>query len=99
VAGGVKLVEPAVDLGIISSMISSFLNRAIESKTVVCGEVGLTGEVRGIGQVESRIKEAFRMGFARCIIPSGVAFDNLSKSEIDVIRIKNIRELTDHLFE
>lgn len=99
VAGGVKLVEPAVDLGIISSMVSSFLNRIIESKTVVCGEVGLTGEVRGIGQVESRIKEAFRMGFARCIIPNGVAFDNLSKSNIDVIRIKNIRELTDHLFE
>jgi len=99
VAGGVKVDEPAVDLGIISSMISSFLNRIIDSKTVVCGEVGLTGEVRGIGQVESRVKEASRMGFTRCIIPKSVAVDAVSKIDMDVIRIKNIGELADHLFE
>lgn len=98
VAGGVKLTEPAVDLGIISSMISSFLNRTIDSGAVVCGEVGLTGEIRGIGQAESRVKEAYRMGFTRCIMPKGIALDNLSNIEIDVVGIRSIRELTDHLF-
>ncbi len=98
VAGGVKLNEPAIDLGIISAMISSFLNRTIVSGTVVCGEVGLTGEVRGVGQVESRVKEASRMGFTRCIMPKSIALDNLAKIKIDVVGIRNIRELTDHLF-
>lgn len=98
VAGGVKLDEPAVDLGIVSSMISSFLNRVIDSNTVVCGEVGLTGEIRGIGQIESRIKEAARMGFRRCIMPGSVALDTVSHMDMDMIRIRNIGELTEHLF-
>jgi len=98
VAGGVKLDEPAVDLGIVSSMVSSFLNRVIDSKTVVCGEVGLTGEVRGIGQVASRIKEAARMGFTRCIIPKSVTVDDVTDIEMDMIGIRHIGELTEHLF-
>ncbi|MBE9545945.1 MAG: DNA repair protein RadA, partial [Proteobacteria bacterium] len=62
VAGGVKVDEPAVDIGIASSIASSFLDRPINSGTVVFGEIGLTGEVRGISQMEGRIKEAARMG-------------------------------------
>jgi DNA repair protein RadA/Sms len=97
VAGGVKLDEPAVDLGIITSMLSSFINKKIDSKMVVCGEVGLTGEVRGIGHVESRIKEASRMGFDKCIIPKSIAAMPVA-IDMDIIRIKSIRELPDHLF-
>ena len=93
-----KLDEPAVDLGIVSSMVSSFLNRVIDSKTVVCGEVGLTGEVRGIRQVASRIKEAARMGFTRCIIPKSVTVDDVTNIEMDMIGIRHIGELTEHLF-
>jgi DNA repair protein RadA/Sms len=98
VAGGVKLREPAVDLGILSAMVSSFLNRAIDPGTVVCGEVGLTGEIRGIGQMESRVKEAARMGFTRCIVPKSGALNSVSNKKIDIIGISNINELTDYLF-
>ena len=64
VAGGVRLSEPAVDLGITAAIASSFLDRPIDPKTVVFGEVGLTGEVRGINQMEVRVREAERMGFS-----------------------------------
>lgn len=98
VAGGVKLDEPAADLGIVSSMISSFLDRPIDPDTVVCGEVGLTGEVRGIHRVEERIKEVDRMGFKRSIIPK-TAFENVPlKTKIKLNRISNIKELSDYLF-
>ncbi|HQM91550.1 MAG TPA: DNA repair protein RadA, partial [Syntrophales bacterium] len=69
VAGGVKLAEPAADLGVVAAVASSFLDRSIDPKTVVFGEVGLTGEIRGINQMEVRIREAARMGFARCVLP------------------------------
>ena len=69
VAGGVKVDETAIDLGIVSAMASSFLDRPIAAGTVVFGEVGLTGEIRGISQTEIRIREAARMGFTRCILP------------------------------
>ena len=64
-----KVDEPAIDLGIVSAMASSFLDRPIAAGTVVFGEVGLTGEIRGISQTEVRIREAARMGFTRCILP------------------------------
>jgi DNA repair protein RadA/Sms len=98
VAGGVKLDEPAVDLGIVSSIASSFLDRPIDSGTVVFGEIGLTGEVRGINQMEVRIKEAARMGFGRCIMPRTQLRDADSRAQMKRIRIKNIKELMEHLF-
>ncbi|GAI70435.1 unnamed protein product, partial [marine sediment metagenome] len=82
VAGGVKVDEPAVDLGIVSSIASSFLDRSIDSGTVVFGEIGLTGEVRGISQMESRIKEAARMGFNRCILPRILSRNVSSKAKM-----------------
>jgi len=69
VAGGVKIDEPAVDLGIVAAVASSFLDKSIPDSTLVLGEVGLTGEVRGIGQIETRIAEARKMGFTRCLLP------------------------------
>ena len=99
VAGGVKLDEPAVDLGIISSMMSSFLDRVIDFNTVVCGEVGLTGEVRGVGRMDERIKEASRMGFNRCILPGGTSSsDVLPETEMARIKIDSIKKLPEHLF-
>jgi len=98
VAGGVKLDEPAVDLGILSSMLSSFLDRSVDADTVVCGEVGLTGEIRGVGQIESRLKEAVRMGFTRCILPKSSAGTVKADPALDVITIANIRDLMEHLF-
>ncbi len=98
VAGGVKLNEPAIDLGIVSSIVSGFLGRPIDAGTIVCGEVGLTGEVRGVGQMEARIKEAAKMGFDRCILPKAMVSDILPETDMALIRISNLRELVDHLF-
>jgi len=68
-AGGLKIVEPAIDLGILLAIASSFTNRPIPSDVIVMGEVGLGGEVRGVSRIETRLKEAIHMGFKRCILP------------------------------
>jgi DNA repair protein RadA/Sms len=98
VAGGVKLNEPAVDLGIVSSIVSSFLGRPIDEDTVVCGEVGLTGEVRGVGRTEARVKEAAKMGFHRCLLPKTNAGKILPKTDITLVQIGTLKELIDSLF-
>ncbi len=98
VAGGVKVDEPAVDLGIVSSIASSFLDRPVDPGTVVFGEIGLTGEVRGISQQEVRIKEASRMGFNRCILPRTLSRNLSSETNMDIIKIGNIKGLLERLF-
>ncbi|MGH7803784.1 MAG: DNA repair protein RadA, partial [Candidatus Binatia bacterium] len=69
VAGGFRIDEPAADLATIVAVASSFLDRAIDPRTLVVGEVGLAGEVRGVGQVEARVREAEKMGFERALLP------------------------------
>lgn len=71
VAGGVKIMEPAADMGIVAAIASSFLDRPIRKDTMVLGEVGLAGEVRAVSGIEIRISEATKMGFTRCIAPAG----------------------------
>lgn len=68
-AGGLKIVEPAIDLGILLAIASSFANRFLPNDLVVLGEVGLGGEVRPVSRIETRLKEAIHMGFKRCILP------------------------------
>ncbi len=98
VTGGIKVDEPAVDLGVVSSMASSYYDRPVYPGTVVFGEVGLTGEVRGIGQMDSRIREAARMGFTRCILPRTQGRDQEAVPGIKAVRISNIKELAEYLF-
>jgi len=69
VAGGVHVDEPAVDLGIVAAVASSYQEKPIDPQTVLLGEVGLAGEIRGIAQAEARLKEAGKLGFKRCILP------------------------------
>ena len=69
IAGGIKIYEPAIDLGLCMAVLSSFTNHAIDPDTVVFGEVGLGGEVRSVAKAESRVKEAAHLGFKKCIIP------------------------------
>ena len=69
VAGGVRVDEPAVDLGLAVAMASSFLDKPVHSRTIIVGEVGLAGEVRGVGQMGTRLTEAHKLGFDRCILP------------------------------
>jgi DNA repair protein RadA/Sms len=98
VAGGVRVDEPAIDLGIAVAIVSGFLDKPVPSNTIVFGEVGLTGEVRGINQVETRIAEASKMGFQRCILPK----NNLSRlkapSEMILIGVETLGEAMEKLF-
>ncbi|MGZ6292832.1 MAG: DNA repair protein RadA [Syntrophales bacterium] len=98
VAGGMKVDEPAVDLGIVASMASSFLDKPIDKGTVVFGEVGLAGEVRGISQMDIRIKEAARMGFRRCIIPQTSSRNGFAEKKMECIRINSLKKLLEYLF-
>ncbi|HEX7843699.1 MAG TPA: magnesium chelatase domain-containing protein, partial [Kofleriaceae bacterium] len=70
VAGGLRLVEPAIDLGIACAVASSARGRAIDAHTVVFGEVGLAGEIRAVPLCDQRLAEAARLGFSRAIIPA-----------------------------
>lgn len=69
VAGGLRITEPAIDLGLLLASASSMRCRVIDPETIIVGEVGLGGEVRSVPRIESRLKEAIHMGFKRCIIP------------------------------
>jgi len=98
VAGGIKVDEPAVDLGVVSAILSSFLDRPIDPHTIVLGEVGLTGEIRRVAQIEERVKEAARMGFNRCILPKGQKDVTPSSQKIKLFPISNLKQLMEHLF-
>jgi DNA repair protein RadA/Sms len=98
VAGGLKVDEPAADLGIVSAMISSFLNKPVSEDMVIFGEVGLTGEVRGVSQPESRINEAKKLGFAKCIVSKSNMESCASISGIRMVGIDSVKELMESLF-
>ncbi|SKA96100.1 DNA repair protein RadA/Sms [Caloramator quimbayensis] len=95
VAGGLKLDEPACDLGIICSIASSFRNLPIHPKTIVVGEVGLTGEIRGVNMIEKRILEAKKLGFLKCIIPKENVRGIEIPKGISVMPVDNIHEALD----
>lgn len=69
IAGGIRMIEPALDLGIVLAVVSSFQNKPVDEKTIVFGEVGLSGEVRSVSMAEQRIMEAAKLGFTSCILP------------------------------
>ncbi len=98
VAGGLRVDEPAADLGIVSAMISSFLDKPVSPNTVIFGEVGLAGEVRGVNQPEARIKEASKMGFSKCIL-SKSNMDSCKKiSSMELTGIDSVKGLAEALF-
>lgn len=92
VVSGIKLVEPALDLGIVLVVASSFRNIAISKDVAVIGEVGLTGEIRAVNMIEKRIKEAEKMGFKTCIIPESNKKLLKENYKIDIIGVKTIGE-------
>ena len=98
VAGGVKLDEPAVDMGIVAAVASSFLDRPIQKGTVILGEIGLTGEVRAIDHVETRVAEAKKMGFNRCIVPQSNLKRTTGMKGIKLIGVKTVSEAMENLF-
>ena len=92
VVGGMRINEPALDLGIMCTVASSFKNIPIAKDTVIMGEVGLTGEVRRINLIEKRIKEAEKLGFKTCIIPESNKKVLKDKYKLDIIGVKDIKE-------
>ena len=70
IAGGMRITEPAIDLGIVLALVSGFRNRAIEEDVIAFGEVGLSGEVRAVSQMQTRVSEAKKLGFRTCIVPA-----------------------------
>ncbi len=98
VAGGIKVDEPAMDLGITTSVASSFLDKPVHPKIVVFGEVGLTGEVRGISQAEVRVREAVRLGFEQCVLPK-TNRERMKKGDSVQLRgVDSLREVIKLLF-
>ena len=92
IAGGIRMNEPAIDLGIVMAIISSYKNRALDEKMIVFGEVGLSGEVRAVNMPEQRVAEAKKLGFETCVIPA-VSLDMVQGIKgIKVIGVKNISE-------
>ena len=94
IAGGIKVNDPGVDIGIVSAMLSSFFNKYIEPTIAVVGEVGLSGEVRTVNMIQKRVKEVERMGFEKIIMPA----QEISHTKIKPVYIQNIKELKEYLF-
>ena len=98
IAGGMRIDEPALDLGVISALASSLLEKPISPSTVVCGEVGLAGEVRAIGHVDVRIREAQRLGFTRFVLPAGNKERLTWKPDIELVGVANLHEVLQGIF-
>lgn len=93
VAGGMRLLEPAIDLAIVTALISSYSNKAISERTIVFGEVGLTGEVRAVNMAEQRIFEAAKLGFSTCIVPKVNLKSIKTRPNIAVIGVESVRDV------
>ena len=94
-AGGMKLGEPAIDLGIIMAIASSYKNRPILEDTIIFGEVGLVGEVRAVSGGEARIKEAQKLGFKRCILPQANVDQIKIETDMRLVGVSNVMEALD----
>ena len=92
IAGGFKVTEPAMDLGVVMAIASSLQNQPINSSSVVLGEVGLSGELRNVPQVERRLQEVSRLGLARCILPETAQRDVTRSANLELVFVSTIRE-------
>ena len=95
IAGGIRINEPAVDLGIVLALVSSYKNRPVSEDVLVFGEVGLSGEVRAVNMPEQRVSEAKKLGFQTCILPA-VSLDAVKNIQgIKLLGVKSINEAID----
>lgn len=96
IAGGIKLADPAADLGIAMAIASSYDNIAVPTQMVLCGELGLSGEIRGVPRIEQRLKEAQKLGYKFAMISNQLDIDTKAY-KLNIIQLGNIRECLDHL--
>lgn len=92
IAGGVRMNEPALDLAIVMALVSSYKDRAVDEKTVIFGEVGLSGEVRSVSMAEQRVYEAVKLGFERCILPKICLEKMKDRKDVILTGVSSIKE-------
>ena len=101
VAGGMRLNEPAVDMGIVLAILSSYRNQVIDGRTICFGEIGLVGEVRAVSMAEARVQEAAKLGVERCILPEvnrrQLDLDQMDLKGLKLVGISNVYELLEIL--
>ena len=91
-AGGMRIVEPAIDLGVAMAIVSSFKNKVIDDKMIAFGEIGLSGEVRGVSMAEQRVLEAAKLGFTTCVLPEVNRNQIRNMDGIKVIGVKTVQD-------
>ena len=101
IAGGIRMNEPAMDLGIVLSIISSYKDRPIDEKTICFGEVGLSGEVRAVSMAEQRVQEAQKLGFETCILPK-VCLETMKKNEkrdegMNLVGVQSVKDAMNYI--
>lgn len=95
IAGGMRITEPATDLGIVMAIVSSYKNRSIDEKLMAFGEVGLSGEVRAVSMPEVRVREAEKLGFTTCVLPQ-VSLERMKKTDgIRLVGVRSVRDAID----
>ena len=103
IAGGVRIDEPALDLGVAAALLSSYLERPIDAHTVVCGEIGLAGEVRAVGHMEQRLRESRRLGFTRFLMPAStwrlLQDKKTDTGDMLLVPVASVSDLAETLFE
>ncbi len=101
IAGGIRIDEPALDLGVVVALLSSLFEKVVDPTTVVCGEVGLAGEIRAVGQMEMRLREADRLGFKTFLMPESSLrqLDGAASASMKVIPVRTVGALVEQLFQ
>ncbi len=94
VVGGLRVSEPAADLAVAAAIVSGFRNRPVAADVVLVGEVGLSGELRSVGQVESRLREAAKLGFKRCVMPRSLR-RAIPNPPLEVLGARSLAEAVD----
>jgi DNA repair protein RadA/Sms len=95
VIGGLQISEPAADLAVATAIASSFHNRAVAADIAIVGEVGLSGELRAVGHLETRLKEAAKLGFKRCLLPTSSQLKHSKTPPLELLKARSLSEALD----
>ncbi|HHB76010.1 MAG TPA: DNA repair protein RadA, partial [Desulfobulbus sp.] len=101
IAGGIRIDEPALDLGVVVALLSSLFEKVVDPTTAVCGEIGLAGEIRAVGQMEMRLREAGRLGFTTFLMPESSynRLEKVPKGNMNILGIPTVQNLVELLFQ
>ena len=97
IAGGIRMNEPAIDLGLVLAIVSSYKDRPIDEKTICFGEVGLSGEVRAVSMAEQRVLEAKKLGFKTCILPEMCRESLKEIKGIGLVGVRTVKDAMDYV--